>query len=359
MRDGLSILDQAFASSTGSVVAADVRAMLGLSDRGRIFDLIEAVLSGDARAALTQFAALHHDGADPVQVLADLAEAVHVAARIRAGGKEAVTDTLAAEEARRAVSLAERLGLAALSRAWQMLLKGLEEAARAPDPAAAVDMVLIRMAHTATLPAPEDLVLRLGPLGVTTAQPNLSQPSSPSPPPREPPRNQAPPNRPVVASRTSASAVAKTVAETALDTPALPAPPQLGSFPELVAFVGAMRDANLRLDLEDKVRLVRFEPPNIEISLTPDAAPSLAGDLATKLGKWTGSRWVVIISREQGAPPLGDVRRLREAAEREAAGKDPLLQRVLREFPGAEITGVRPLGASGIDGDKGGGSQAK
>ncbi len=118
----------------------------------------------------------------------------------------------------------------------------------------------------------------------------------------------------------------------------------------MVAFVGEKRDVNLRIDLEDKVRLVRFEPPNIELSLTADAPPSLPGDLATKLGKWTGQRWVVTLSRELGAQPLGEVRRQHELAERQKVSADPLLTRILKEFPGAEITSVRPLGTD-KDGD--------
>ena len=348
VRDGLSILDQAFASSSGKVEAADIRAMLGLSDRSRIFDLIEATLAGDAKAALTQFAGLHHDGADPVQVLSDLAEAVHVAARIRAGGKDAATDTLAADEARRAAGLAEKLGLAQLSRAWQMLLKGLDEAARAPDPAAAADMVLIRMAHMASLPAPEDLARRLEELGGAAGQPGGARAAAGPPP--DAPRAQAP--RPIVAARSSSSALAKASAEVASVVMAQPEPLKFATFAELVDFVGAKRDANLRLDLEDKVRLVRFEPPNIELSLMPEASPALPGELATKLGKWTGTRWVVILSREPGQPPLGVVRRQREAADKEAAAKDPMLQRVLREFPGAEITSVTSMASDGKAGDK-------
>jgi len=126
----------------------------------------------------------------------------------------------------------------------------------------------------------------------------------------------------------------------------------------LVEFIGVRRDANLRLDLEDKVRLVKFEPPSIELRLMPDAPPSLAGELAAKLSKWTGTRWVVIVSREDGQPPLGESRRKREAGEREAVSKDPLLQRVLREFPGAEITTVRPLEPDAKAGDKDSGTGA-
>src|SRR5262249_44920274 len=72
VRDGLSILDQAIAISSGrggEVAEADVGAMLGLADRGRIFDLAEMLFQGRAGDALKAFASLHHDGADPVQVL--------------------------------------------------------------------------------------------------------------------------------------------------------------------------------------------------------------------------------------------------------------------------------------------------
>ncbi len=339
VRDGLSILDQAFASATGEVEAAAVRAMLGLSDRSRIFPLLEAALTGNAKQALLDFGALHHDGADPVQVLADLAETVHIASRIRVGGTDAATDTLGAEDIKAAAAFAERLGLARLSRAWQMLLKGLEEAGRAPDPAAAVDMVLIRMAHMASLPAPEDLARRLKGLpadGAAAAIGNATQSSGPQAAAR--PQTQ-------IRMATTSQALPAPIVE-----PVTPPKPLFTTFPELVAFVGEKRDVNLRIDLEDKVRLVRFEPPNIELNLTPDAATSLPGDLASKLGKWTGQRWVVTLSREPGELPLGEARRQGEAAEREKVSTDPLLQRILKEFPGAEITSVRPLG-SDKDGD--------
>ena len=340
VRDGLSILDQAFASATGPVEAAAVRAMLGLSDRSRIFPLLEAALTGNAKQALLDFGALHHDGADPVQVLADLAETVHIAARIRVGGIDAATDTLGAEDIKAAAAFAERLGLARLSRAWQMLLKGLEEAGRAPDPAAAVDMVLIRIAHMASLPAPEDLARRLKGLaadGTAVTQPGVAAQGAGS---------QAA-VRPQSQIRMAATSQARLAPEV---EPVAPPKPLFTTFPELVAFVGEKRDVNLRIDLEDKVRLVRFEPPNIELNLTPDAATSLPGDLASKLGKWTGQRWVVTLSREPGELPLGEARRQHEVAEREKVSSDPLLQRILKEFPGAEITGVRPLD-SDKDGD--------
>ena len=173
VRDGLSLLDQALAMSSGSVSAGQVRAMLGLADRGRIFDLLEKLFGGSAGEALEQFARLYGDGAEPQQVLADLAEAVHVTTRAKTLGVEAAGEGLSLEEKRRAAALGGRLSTAILSRAWQMLIKGLEEAANAPNPEAAAEMVLIRLAYTADLPPPDEIIKTLGgdAVGVRTGKP--------------------------------------------------------------------------------------------------------------------------------------------------------------------------------------------
>ena len=162
VRDGLSLLDQALAMGSGSVTAANVRAMLGLADRGRIFDLVEKLLAGTAPEALELFARLHRDGAEPVQILNDLAETVHTATRAKVLGAEAAGEGLSAEERRRAADLGGRLSMAILSRTWQILLKGLEEAADAPNANAAAEMVLIRLAYTADLPPPDEIIKALG-----------------------------------------------------------------------------------------------------------------------------------------------------------------------------------------------------
>ncbi len=134
--------------------------MLGLANRGRIFDLLDAILSGKPKEALEQLETLHVDGADPVQVVADLAEAVHAATRVKAAGSQSVS-ALSAGERERATELAGRLSMAALARAWQMLLKGLDEVGRAPRSLTAAEMLLIRMCYASDLPSPDDVIRRL------------------------------------------------------------------------------------------------------------------------------------------------------------------------------------------------------
>jgi len=155
-RDGLSLLDQALVQKPGATVtAADVREMLGLADRGRVLDLFEAIAKGDAKTALTEARSQYDSGADPALILRDLLDIGHEAARAQALGADARL-LGGADWVTRVRGLAERLSPAQLSRIWQMLLKALEEASKAPDPIAAVEMAMVRLCAAQSLPPPED-----------------------------------------------------------------------------------------------------------------------------------------------------------------------------------------------------------
>jgi len=314
VRDGLSILDQAIAMGSGKVTSESVRAMLGLADRSRILDLLDDLVSGRTASALERFASLHLAGAEPVQVLADLADAVHVTTRMKVAGDAGAGEALSTDEKARSGTLAQSLSLNLLSRVWQMLLKGLEEAGRAPSPLAATEMVLIRICHTADLPTPDELIRTLG--GAVPVPRGAGGGATE----REAPEPRAPLN-------------------------AMPAAADDGpkSFVDVVDLAGARRDAKLKLHLEDHVSLLKFEAGHIEVSLLPGAPAGLVGELGEKLSKWTGRRWVVSIGRGHGAPPLGDVRRAAQAAEIERVKADPALAAILAAFPEAEIKAVRPV----------------
>jgi DNA polymerase-3 subunit gamma/tau len=321
VRDGLSILDQAISMGGGTVTSEAVRAMLGLADRGRIFDLLEHVFRGAAGDAIQALDWLHRDGAEPDQILADLAEAVHVATRVKIAGEAAAGEGLSAHERRRAAALAARLSIPILSRAWQMLLKGFDEAARAPSPLAAAEMVLIRIAHTADLPSPDEIIRSLGHGGE-----GRSAGDATSDPERRAPSNNGP-SSPAVEAREP--------------KPGQGAVPR--NFVEVVELAGERRDAKLKVHLEEHVRLIRFEPGRLEIRLLDGAPRGLANELSEKLGKWTGQRWVVAVSEEHGERPLVELHREREATALAELKAHPAVRAVLDAFPEAEIKAVRPL----------------
>lgn len=349
VRDGLSLLDQAIATGQGHVTAEIVRAMLGLADRGRVFDLLEDLFHGDTKAALTGLDGLHQAGAEPGQILADLAEAVHAVARCKAVGPEAGGEGLSAEEKRRAQSLAERLSTPLLSRAWQMLLKGWEEAARAPNARAAAEMVLIRLAHTADLPAPDEVIRSLGgpeALARKGSQAPRDEKRSSSELPlggASPGPSASAPGEVVVDEPASMGDEGEAVS--ADDDQLVSGQPDPTSFAEVVALVGARRDAKLKVHLEEHVSLVKFDAAagSIDLFLFPGAPEHVANELREKLNSWTGRRWVVMLSKTAGARAIGEVRREREAAELEALKAHPAVKAVLDEFPDAKIADVRPL----------------
>lgn len=354
VRDGLSILDQAIAMGEGHVTALKVRDMLGLADRARVFDLAEQLFKGDAAASLASLAALHHDGAEAAQIIADLAEAVHIVARIKAVGEDPAGEALSVEEKRRGTTLSAQLSMPYLSRAWQMLLKGIEETSRAPNPLAAAEMVLIRLAYTADLPTPDELIRTLGGGTLSARVPPASALRSEAPGETRGPLNAAPP--PTISAIPSDDGelfeslddggefggLDEDVTEV---SSAASLSHDLRSFADVIALVGEKRDAKLKLHLEDQVSLVKFDATagSIDVFLMPGAPPEIANDLREKLNTWTNKRWVVVLSKTAGATPVGVVRREREAAELEALKAHPAVRVILEAFPGAKITDVRRL----------------
>ncbi|MFC6489829.1 DNA polymerase III subunit gamma/tau, partial [Nitratireductor sp. GCM10026969] len=169
VRDSLSILDQAIAHSSGNVTAATVRDMLGLADRARVIDLFEHLMKGDVAATLAEFRAQYDTGADPATVLTDLAEFNHLVTRLRFVPDAANDASLSEAERTRGLEFSKALSVRVLSRAWQMLLKGIQEVQSSARPVAAGEMVLIRMAHAANLPTPDEALKALENMPAGTA----------------------------------------------------------------------------------------------------------------------------------------------------------------------------------------------
>jgi DNA polymerase III subunit gamma/tau len=334
VRDALSILDRAIAFGSGNVEAGSLRGLLGLADRGRVFDLLETVLAGDAGKALEKLSGLTNDGAEPAQVITDLADAVHAVTLVKAAG---ASDPAASEAERAsAADLAKRLSMPVLARAWQMLLKGHEEVKSSPRPHAAADMVLVRLAYAADLPTPSDLMRRLGDGGGEGESKLRAIPDKPAP--REPApamRREAPP---APALKPAPSPVAET--EDPAPPPSLANPK---SFEDVVALAEEKRDLKLKHALSEQVRLVRFRPGHLELNPLGTAPKELGQELMRKLKAWTGRVWIVALSGEEGASPLGVQRREREAREIERIRDHPEVKQVLEHFPDARIAAVRAV----------------
>ncbi|QLF69009.1 DNA polymerase III subunit gamma/tau [Peteryoungia desertarenae] len=359
-RDGLSLLDQAIAHGAGAVRTEAVRSMLGLADRARIVDLFEHIVRGDVAAALDEFGSQYEAGANPTVVLTDLADFTHLVTRLKYVPSAAHDASLSEIERVRGGELAESLAVTTLSRMWQMLLKGIPEAEGSSRPAGAAEMVIIRLAHAAHLPSPEEAARRLlemgdgpsaGERGPSTTRPGgggataslAARPALIAQTKPEPTRIQQ--SQPVahLQSVPAGDALPSAVEHAEVrQAEAHPAPKvNVRSLEDIADLCTQNRDPKLKALLRNYARLVRIEPGRLEINLPPDAPKSFVSDLQKRLEEWTEIRWMVILSREPGQPTLVEA----EASTREArlidARQDPDVAAILSRFPGAKITDVR------------------
>ncbi len=329
-RDALSLLDQAIAhGETGEIKVETVRDMLGLADRGRVLDLFEKAMGGKIADALADMNALYDRGADPLAVMQDLLEIVHFLTRVKiAPGAEGFFDG-GSGEAKRAAEMASALSVPTLTRAWQMLLKGLVEVRDATRPIAAAEMALIRLAYAADLPPTDKLVRDLIDNGgeTRTAPSRASATPAPSAP------------RAAAVVRASSGQAASAPLAAASEESA----PTLRSLEEIAALAQANGAPVLKVFIENDVHLVHLEPGKIEFRPSARAPRTLAGDLAQKLKDWTGARWVVTVARDGGAPTLAEQRRAAKTARLESVMQEPMVRAVLDRFPGAEVVAVRDI----------------
>jgi DNA polymerase III subunit gamma/tau len=351
MRDAQSIFDQAIAHGSGHVTAEAVRDMLGLADRTRVITLFENLMKGDVAAALGELRSQYDGGADPVAILGDLATFTHLVTRLRFV-PEAVSDpALSQEERQRGAEFASSLSMPVLSRTWQMLGKGIAEVQTSARPVSAAEMVLIRIAHSADLPTLDEALKTLRDGAPAAGQ---GSPTAPRGGNGGAPQGAATQTDAVARSmqpvRNGGGQTMRLVEQSPMpdEAPAsrtmpVEEPPaiRIASLADIVSLADANRDMAFKVMLKRCVRPVRIEAGVVEIALTPDAPRSLMGDMTQRLQKWTGRRWVVSLSREQGGPTLAEQETERRDNAILDARNDPTVAAILAKFPGAKIIDVR------------------
>jgi len=349
VRDGLSLLDQAIALAAGTVTAQQVRDMLGLADRTRVIDLFEAAVSARPAEAMDILADLHRVGADPVVILQDLLDLVHNLTRLKVVPDSANDPSLPEAERTRGATLSTKLGMPALTRAWQLLLKGLNEVQAAPVPQQALEMVIVRLSYAADLPTPGELIRQF-----QAQQANGGTNGGGGAPMGRGPGGGG---GPVAVASQQAHAVARPMgsaqpqsapmAQAAPAPVAVPAGEELSPMPHdfraLVQLFSDRREGALYGYLMETVQLVRMEPGRLELKLRPAAPPTLPAKVGQFLTEWTGHRWIVALSEGHAQPTLaeqGQAEKRRALSEAEA---NPVVRAVLDAFSGAKIIDIRDL----------------
>jgi DNA polymerase-3 subunit gamma/tau len=331
-RDAQSLLDQAISHGAGETSVDQVRAMLGLADRGRVLDLFEFIMRGQAKEALNELGSQYSDGADPIGVIRDLAEVTHWVSIIKITPDAADDPTVSPDEKTRGQAFSQSLSMRVLTRTWQLLLKALEEISSAPNPMMAAEMAVIRITHVSDLPSPEELVKKL--TGTHSESEGVKKGNSGG----------------SVSNTTSSNFKPTQQTETrpiknegntalALDTETLDL--QYPTFESVLEIIRKFRDMKLLIDVENSVRLSSYVPGRIEFTPTENAPKDLAQRLGQLLQNWTGFRWAITVVGNCSGETIQEQRNAKDATLKREAKLHPFVKTVFDNFPKASIIEIK------------------
>lgn len=326
-RDGLSLLDQAISREPGKITEDQVRTMLGLVDRSVTLDLFETLMMGANVDALTILDSLYKGGADPLMILQDLLDLTHYLTKVKVSPDAARDQALPEAEKIRGAAMAQKLSMPILARTWQMLQKGIAEVQHAFHPQNALEMVLIRLMYVSDQPGPGDVLKQLKD-GSAVSMGGGAAPTS----------GGAPRGTTIMRAASSVATAAVSSPSVEQDVAVMGA---INNFEDAVALFGHKKEALLQMQIINNVHLVKFEQGHLSIRLKDSAQQNLVGLMSDRLSLWTGDRWMVSISREQGLPTLAESRDSTQKSVMSDVLSHPIVAEVIKVFPGASVAEIK------------------
>lgn len=314
-RDGLSLLDQAISLGAGVVKTDIVKEMIGLADRSQTFELFEKLVLGDTKETIIKLQEQYKNGANPTTLLQDLINITHLLAKTKLVPSFVNDPSLSEAEKELCQRLGAKVSIAVLSKMWQMMIKGLGELQVAPVQIDALEMILIRIAYSASLPTPYEL------LNDVKKNSNLSL------------------SRPAAAA-TSAPAPVFRAAPAAEPDSELSDTPKFQAFDRLTDLVNYLEQKKMPLAeyaLKNDVSVSEFSNGFIKMTVSEKIHPDFILNLHKILTEATGLTWKIELSRGALGVTLADLERAAEEEEKRNIMEYPLVKAIMAEFKGAKI----------------------
>lgn len=314
-RDGLSLLDQAISLGAGVVKTDIVKEMIGLADRSQTFELFEKLVLGDTKETIIKLQEQYKNGANPTTLLQDLINITHLLAKTKLVPSFVNDPSLSEAEKELCQRLGAKVSIAVLSKMWQMMIKGLGELQVAPVQIDALEMILIRIAYSASLPTPYEL------LNDVKKNSNLSL------------------SRPAAAA-TSAPAQVFRAAPAAEPDSELSNTPKFQAFDRLTDLVNYLEQKKMPLAeyaLKNDVSVSEFSNGFIKMTVSEKIHPDFILNLHKILTEATGLTWKIELSRGALGVTLADLERAAEEEEKRNIMEYPLVKAIMAEFKGAKI----------------------
>lgn len=338
VRDSLSLLDQAITQFDMHVSSENVRQMMGLSDRAVLFDLFESLMSGQIEKALSLLAEQYKSGADSLSVIQDMLDLTHWLTRVKITPKLAEDITIPENERVRGQKMAQGLTMGALSAAWQVLLKGLDEVRRADNPLQVLEMVLIRLAFLADLPPIEQIVDDIKKNGIA---PSAAATASQHPQQMQERAASLARVQPLRASDTAVPAAAHTLSAQSGETQAATGESQFKTLADIVAFARSTGERILAFNIENFVRASSLKDKVLSCSFADGAPTHLSADIIAFLNKRAGEVWRIEQQNNVQTSTLHEQKEQKKNLLIEELSHEEIVSKTLASFSGAKVVRVR------------------
>jgi len=327
-RDGLSLLDQAIVLSNGNINTDVVKKMLGLADRSQTLTLFENLVNGNMEAVLKDISEQYTNGATPMIVLQDLINITHDLAKVKIIPALLNSTSLSEIEKKTFATLSTSCSLAVLSKIWQMLIKGISEINMAPSAVEALEMILLRVAYSASLPTPYEILNEVkknsdlaGTGSVYSGQSALLQNSAAAVPVSVPPSGTEKKNdltATVSAGETSG----------------------FNTVEDLLRYLEGTKKALIEYSIKHDVCIREFSDGHIAMNIAPTIHQDFIMNLHKLLSEATGRQWEIEIIKGDLGETIADKEKSAAEATKKNVSEYPLVKKILEEFKGAKIETV-------------------
>lgn len=327
-RDGLSLLDQAIVLSNGNINTDVVKKMLGLADRSQTLTLFENLVNGNMEAVLKDISEQYTNGATPMIVLQDLINITHDLAKVKIIPALLNSTSLSEIEKKTFATLSSSCSLAVLSKIWQMLIKGISEINMAPSAVEALEMILLRVAYSASLPTPYEILNEVkknsdlaGTSSVYSGQSALLQNSAAAAPVSVPPSGTEKKNdltATVSAGETSG----------------------FNTVEDLLRYLEGTKKALIEYSIKHDVCIREFSDGHIAMNIAPSIHQDFIMNLHKLLSEATGRQWEIEIIKGDLGETIADKEKSAAEATKKNVSEYPLVKKILEEFKGAKIETV-------------------
>lgn len=312
-RDGLSLLDQSIVLSNANIKTDVVKKMLGLADRSQTLSLFEKLIKGEMEAVLTSVSEQYVNGATPMIILQDLINITHDMAKVKIVPSLLNSTSFSEIEKQTFMNLSNNCSLAILSKIWQMLIKGISELNIAPSSVQALEMILLRVAYSASLPTPYEI------LNDVKKNSDLSTPAAP---------------------QISSAVIEKknNIIENNTTTEYL----TLNRLEDFLAYLEQSKKALIEYTIKNDVSINSFDNGKISMNISDNIHQDFIMNLHKLLTDITGKKWEIDIVKGDLGQTIADKEKSIVEATKKNVAEYPLVKKILEEFKGSRIeTAVR------------------